>query len=464
MGQKDRDLSVPFELLKKYDRAGPRYTSYPTVPEWSDDFTGEKYMEALHNASAHYEPLSMYVHVPFCRRRCYFCGCNTYVSSNSQKPDRYLTNVQREIKLVGKALGKRKRLAQLHWGGGTPTFFSLEQIQSLFDAISSNFEFEPGAELAIEVDPRVTTSEQLDLLRSFGFNRISLGVQDFSSEVQAAIGRNQSFEQAKTLFDNSRKIGFSGINIDLVYGLPCQTVEGFQSSIDKVVKLGADRVAVYSYAHLPSLKAHQRKIDESKLPTPEQKYQLFMAAVDHFLKAGYVQIGMDHFAKPDDELALALSKGRLHRNFMGYTTKVTGDSVGVGLSAISEIDGCFAQNHSGLDSYLDSIEKGHPATYRGMRLADDDKIRQWVILSLMCNFQLSFNQLAEKFGIKYSDYFSIEDKDLGIFISDGLLERVNGGLRIPHQGRLFIRNIAMVFDRYLRRKRGDKVPLFSRTI
>jgi oxygen-independent coproporphyrinogen-3 oxidase len=455
---------VSRELLHKYDRPGPRYTSYPTVPEWHDTFGPDDYIAALKEASSGSEPLSLYVHIPFCRSRCFYCGCNTCVSRGGEKVDCYLDRVEKELEIVRRCLGERNRLSQMHWGGGTPTFLDEKQITRLFETAKSGFSFEPGAELAIELDPRVTTPEQLTLLAGLGFNRASLGVQDFNEKVQEAIGRNQTYEQTLKVFERCRELSFSGINIDLIYGLPFQTVPAFDRTVEQVIELGADRVAVYSYAHLPSMKPHQRKIYEGALPNAELKYELFATAVEKFLQADYVQIGMDHFARPDDELARALARGALHRNFMGYTPRKTADMLSVGMSAISNIGGCFAQNLSGLDAYMEAVENGRPAVYRGCRLNTDDKIRQWVILSLMCNFVLDFAELDRRFRIDYFEYFRDENSELETFISDSLLARDDRQIRILPEGRIFVRNVAMVFDAYLRKKAGDKAPLFSRTI
>lgn len=451
-------------LLHKYDRPGPRYTSYPTVPEWSDQLDPDAYIKALDRAAASRDPLSLYVHIPFCRSRCFYCGCNTCITKIPDKTERYLNAIGSELRIIGDRLGNRTQLSQLHWGGGTPTFLNEKQIAELFANITQIFHIETGAEVAIEVDPRVTTSGQLILLSRLGFNRISLGVQDFTPMVQEAIGRYQTYEQTKELFDLCRELGFGGINIDLIYGLPRQTVPDFTRTIEQVIGMGVDRVAVYSYAHLPSLKANQRKIDEAALPNTELKYELFATAVEKFLEAGYVQIGMDHFARPDDDLARAVGKGTLHRNFMGYTAERTDDMIGLGMSSIGYIGGCFVQNISKLTGYMDAIETGRPAIYRGMQLSPDDIIRRRVILSIMCNGRLDYEALTRQFDITYDRYFADENSDLQPFIDDGLLVRTDTGLTVSPQGMIFVRNIAMVFDAYLRQMRDGKAPLFSRTI
>ncbi len=456
--------TISRKLVRKYDRPGPRYTSYPTVPEWTKDFTPADYLAALRRAGKSSDPLSLYIHIPFCKKRCHFCGCTTFINHAEDAPERYLETIAAELALVGRELGQRNTLAQLHWGGGTPTYLNLKQLRKLYTSIAEHFTFQDGAEIAIEVDPRVTTFAQLEMLASVGFNRLSMGVQDFDTQVQTAIGRGQTREQTVALIEGWRKLGLGGINIDLVYGLPFQRPEQFGQTVDQVIELDADRVAVYSYAHLPDFRPNQVNIDQSALPDAEAKFELFVTAVERFLAAGYVQIGMDHFAKPDEELARSQRNGRLFRNFMGYTSKLTSDMIGVGLSAIGDLAGCFTQNDSTFDGYLAAIDQGKPATFRGLRLTEDDKVRRWTIMNIMCNFQLDFARFHETFGVNYHEYYAAEDAELAGFIADGLLEHTATGLRVLPPGWILVRNIAMVFDPYLRRKRDGKAPQFSRTI
>jgi len=452
------------ELLQKYDRPGPRYTSYPTAPEWTKAYGPEAYEAALRQASTSGDPLTLYFHIPFCRARCAYCGCTTVITQRPERADEYIRRLKREMELVSVSLGSRRKVAQLHWGGGTPTYLSPDQIDRLYAAISDHFEIDRAGEIAIEVDPRVTTVEQLQLLRRLGFNRISLGVQDLTPKVQEAIGRDQTAEQTETLFRHCRELGFAGINIDLIYGLPYQTVENFAATMAEVIRMGADRIAVYSFAYLPDVKAHQRLISPDTLPSPATKYDLFATVVEKFLEAGYVQIGMDHFARPEDELARSLAEGRLYRNFMGYTTRSTSDSIGFGMSAISEISGTFAQNLSKLDAYGEAIDAGRLAVYRGWRLTPDDLIRKQAILSLMCNFMLSYVAMDGCFGIDSRQYFSREMDQLTPFIEDGFLTVHEDGVTVLPAGRIFVRNIAMVFDAYLPKDGKGKAPVFSRTI
>lgn len=461
---KDNTFRVSRDLLRKYDRVGPRYTSYPTVPEWSADFSADDYRRALDLASKGDSPLSLYFHLPFCSKRCFYCGCTTVISSRADRADTYIDTLQKEIEQVASHLGSHNQVAQLHWGGGTPTFLYNRQIERLFGLIRDHFQINPDAELAIEVDPRVTSHEQLTLLRQLGFNRVSMGVQDLTPEVQEAIGRNQTAEETEDLINHCRSLNYDGINVDLIYGLPRQTVDNFARTIAEVIRMGADRVAVYSFAFLPSVKSHQKLIDVQTLPPADTKYELFAMTVEKFLEAGYVQIGMDHFARPDDDLARSLAEGRLYRNFMGYTTRKGSDSIGFGMSSISELAGCFSQNISKLDKYTEVINKPDLAAFRGCWLSDDDKIRQQVILSLMCNFRLSFDDIDKQFGIDSRKYFSLELGEMKQFIDDGLAAMDKDTITVLPRGRILVRNIAMVFDAYLRNKGKEDSATFSRTI
>lgn len=451
-------------LLKKYDRPGPRYTSYPTVPEWSSDFGPDDYVAALQKASAEDNPLSLYFHIPFCRSRCRYCGCTTTIARDASIADDYIKILDKELNMVAAQLGNRTKVIQMHWGGGTPTYLDADRIKTLFGIISGYVEIDSAGELAIEVDPRDTTGNHAQVLKELGFNRISMGVQDLTPQVQKAIGRYQTLEQTENLFRLCRELGYSGINVDLIYGLPHQTVENFSNTIAEVIRMGADRVAVYSFAYLPEIRSHQKAISPDTLPSAADKFELFATAVERFTSAGYVQIGMDHFARPDDELARSLADGRLYRNFMGYTSRLASDSIGFGMSAISEIAGVFAQNISKLDDYVSAVSDQKLATFRGCRLSRDDLIRQRAILSLMCNFALKFEELDRQFGIDSRNYFSLELDGLKTFIDDELVDVNDADIRVTPRGRAFVRNIAMVFDAYLRSKGDRDRPAFSRTI
>lgn len=457
--------SVPIELLRKYDRPGPRYTSYPTAPVWSEKVGSDDYAAALKAVASQADvPLSVYCHIPFCRKRCYYCGCNTCIVKKETSVDYYVDSLLVEIERTGALLKPRRSVSQMHFGGGTPTFVGTERLRRILDALGSRFDFVDGCEKSIEIDPRVTTPAQLDFLAARAFDRISLGVQDFDTSVQEAIGRVQPHEQVASTLEHCRRLGFQGINFDLIYGLPRQTVESFTRTIDQVIALRPDRLAVYSFAYLPKLKTHQAGINASDLPTTEVKYQLFAAAIEKFTGAGYRQIGMDHFALPDDELSLAREDGRLYRNFMGYSIQSAPDMIGFGMSSIGFVDDGFFQNISRLNEYNRQVAVDGLAVYRGMKLSNDDLIRQHAITSLMCNFSLSKAQLKERFAVDYTDYFADEHRRLGGFFDDGLLEETSDGLEVTPVGRAFVRNIAMTFDAYLMDDSRDKKATYSRTI
>ena len=465
MGHETTATTVSVDLLKKYDRPGPRYTSYPTVPVWSNSVGAPDYHQALRNASQRpEEPLAIYCHIPFCKRRCYYCGCNTVITNNPQRVEDYIHSLMTEIDNTAELLGSRKKISQLHFGGGTPTYLDCQGMAILLRHLDKHFEFLPMAERSMEIDPRVTTVQQLEFLALSGFNRISMGVQDFDPLVQEASGRIQPVEMIENLLDHCRRMEFRGINFDLIYGLPKQTVEGFTRTIDTAIRLRPDRLAVYSFAYLPASMPHQTKILPQDLPSTEVKYRLFATAVEKLTAAGYRQIGMDHFALPEDELTRAQADGRLFRNFMGYTVQHSPEMIGFGMSSIGYIDNSFFQNLSKLDSYQQAVTERQFATYRGMRLGQDDLIRQYLITQLMCNFHLQFSQLESRYGVTYSDYFGNEHKNLDIFFDDDLIRESTDGLTITPVGRTFVRNIAMTYDAYLNGNQADKAPTFSRTI
>jgi oxygen-independent coproporphyrinogen-3 oxidase len=456
-------IEVTRDLLMKYDRPGPRYTSYPTAPEWRDDFGDTDYRAALHRAAAcPDDPLSIYIHLPFCWERCLFCGCNVVISKRHDVSNKYLEYLYREITMGAAALAPRRTVKQMHWGGGTPTYLDVPQIEALFAHVNQHFDFASDAEIALEVDPRVTSLEQLQCLRRLGFNRISMGVQDLDPTVQKAIGRNQTVEETRTLFAHCRELGFSGINIDLIYGLPEQNETTWANTIREVIDIRPDRLAVYSYAHLPSTIKHQKRIDGLPRPAGPEKFELFAIARRLFLEAGYRIVGMDHFALPEDELSIALDERRLHRNFMGYTVVPAADMIGFGVSAIGEIGGAYAQNEKRPVQYYAALDAGHLPTHVGIHLTDDDEIRRWVIRQLMCNFYLDTQALENRYGVSYDGYFGNEERDLQPFYAEGFLERQDGNLVVLPLGQVFIRNIAMVFDAYL--KKPEHFSAFSRTV
>ena len=452
-------------LIRRYDRPGPRYTSYPTAVQFSEAFDEPAYRARLRTAAGADGPLSLYVHLPFCAEQCTYCGCTMIVGRRPDVATRYLEYLEREIALLASHLGGRRRVVQHHWGGGTPTFLSPAQLTGLHEVIARHFDIDASAEVAIEIDPRVTTREQLDTLRVLGFNRLSMGVQDFTSEVQEAIGRRQSLEQTRSLFDFARRIGFDSINLDLVYGLPRQTLETFARTLAATIALQPDRVAVYSYAHVPWLRPHQKRIDASSLPQAELKAGLIGAAVDAFGDAGYAAIGMDHFARPDDELAVAAREQRLYRNFMGYTTHPAPDMLAAGVSAIGEVSGAYSQNTKKLSRYYAALDAERFPIERGYALRTDDLVRRHVIMELMCNFRLERAAAGEMLDIDFDRYFARELDELqapGGPVADGLLAISAEALEVTARGRIFVRNICMAFDAYL--KAPSRQSAFSRTI
>ena len=453
------------QVIEKYDRPGPRYTSYPTAVEFDERFGPDSYAERLARAASQPEaPLSLYIHLPFCEERCTFCGCTVIITRKREIAARYLDYLHRELALAAAALGDRRTITQYHWGGGTPTYLSVDEMRALHDAVTAQFTIRPDAEVAIEVDPRVTSMDQLRTLRAMGFNRLSMGVQDFTPEVQTAVNRLQTEAVTRALFEEARALGFESINIDLIYGLPRQTPESFGSAVDAVVAMGPDRVAVYSYAHVPWIRPHQRRIPAETLPAGRAKLELFFEAMDRFLRAGYVQIGMDHFARPGDEIARAAATGTLHRNFMGYTTRPATDLIGVGVSAIGDVADSFAQNLKKLPSYYAAIDAGRFPVERGYALDEDDRIRRHVITQIMCNFGVAYREVERRFGISFHEYFAEEQTELAAGPRiDGLIELEDDRLVITPLGRLLVRNVAMVFDRHLRGRHAEQ-PVFSRTV
>ncbi|MBD3333389.1 oxygen-independent coproporphyrinogen III oxidase [candidate division GN15 bacterium] len=457
------DDTVTVELLQRYDRPGPRYTSYPTVPMWSDAVGAEAYREALRNASVRTdEPVALYVHIPFCRSRCFYCGCNTCVTQDMEAPRNYLDLVYRECEEVSRLLGDRRGIGQLHFGGGTPTYIGVEGLTKVLAKLRSHFDLLPRCEMSIEVDPRTAGRRAVMELRQLGFNRVSFGVQDFDPDVQKAIGRFQSTDRVREVLNAAREADYAGINFDLIYGLPQQTPESFAQTLTTTIEMHPDRIALYSFAYLPRLRPNQTSIKEEELPDTQTKFQLFSDAIRELTNAGYRQIGMDHFALPQDELSRAQEDGRLHRNFMGYTVQAAQEMVGIGMSAIGYIDNTFVQNASSLEAYQSAIETEGLAVYRGLKLSRDDVVRRYVISELMCNFAMVYDQLESRLDVNYEDYFASEDERLEPFIEDGLLRRDAEGLKVTPIGRTFVRNIAMAFDAYL--KDPSRGGTFSRTI
>tara|TARA_R110002096_G_scaffold40525_6_gene110085 strand:+ start:3573 stop:4949 length:1377 start_codon:yes stop_codon:yes gene_type:complete len=456
-------LDVPHELLSRYDQPGPRYTSYPTAPVWSPEFGPDDHRDSLVRANEQEgKGMSLYVHLPFCRSMCFYCGCSVIISRDTKNGDRYVAEVLQEAELARTTLQANRPVVQHHWGGGTPTFLTPEQIERLFKGLLAIYPHTEDAEISIEVDPRVTSVRQLEVLRECGFNRISMGVQDFDEEVQKAINRIQPFAQTRDLVEASRSLGFTSINLDMVYGLPHQTAEKFAHSIQQVLGLRPDRLACYGYAHVPWLKKHQEVISVEDLPRGSDKLDLYLLSLNAFQDAGYEAIGMDHFALPEDGLVKAANSGQLHRNFMGYATHQAEDMLSFGVTSISEVAGAFAQNVKQLNQYREHLNAGRLPVERGMRRSEDDEKRRAIILDLMCRFSLDYDAHggAEAFRQQYSS--AIEA--LAPMAEDGLIELDDHGIRVTPIGRLFVRNVAMPFDAYLEKQRQAKKPMFSRTV
>ena len=458
-------VTIDRELLERYDRPGPRYTSYPTAPVWTESFGPVDYAARLAEAGKRdEEPFSLYVHIPYCESLCWYCACSVVITQDTSKAASYVDTLLKEADLVADQVGRTgRKVVQHHWGGGTPTFLPPDECRRLFEGLGERFPLDPNAEVSIEVDPRVTTKAHLEALTAVGFNRISMGVQDFDEKVQQAIHRVQSFETTKTLIDDARALGFESVNLDLVYGLPYQTEAGFARSLEQVAQLAPDRIACYSYAHVPWLKKHQKLMPEAAMPTGAEKQALFRQALEGLMQDGMEPIGMDHFARSTDELAVAARERRLHRNFMGYTTRAADDMLSFGVTSIGEVSGAFTQNHKEVSTWREAIERGELPTHRGHGRTEDDDRRRRIILDLMCRFRLDFAEHggAEAFQEIYADALA----RLEPLAADGLLTISSEGLEVSEPGKLLIRNLAMAFDAYLPRQQQDDCgPKFSRTV
>ena len=451
-------------LIKKYDKAGPRYTSYPTAPMFHEGIGAADYADSLRRVGQSAAPLSLYLHVPFCDTVCYYCGCNKIATKQRQRAVPYVEYLLREIDLLADTLGGSRPVTQLHWGGGTPTFLNEEQIRAIMGRLHERFDFAPDAagEYGIEIDPRECNADTVRVLREVGFNRMSMGVQDFEPAVQKAVNRIQSEQETLAVLTEARASGFASINIDLMYGLPLQTVASFDRTLGTIIDFSPDRIALFNYAHLPHMFMPQRRIDEGELPSPAEKLKILEHSIDRLLAAGYVFIGMDHFAKPDDELAVAQRQGKLYRNFQGYSTHADAELVGLGITSIGYVDGAFYQNIKDLDGYYAALDAGRFPVFRGYRLSDEDHLRRHVIMRLMCDFALDYAAVDARFGIDFRSHFADGLADLAAMAADRLVELRADGLTVLPAGRLLIRNIAMVFDEHLR-QRAEEVK-FSKVI
>lgn len=458
------DLVLDTALVKKYDGFGPRYTSYPTADRFHAGVTAESYVNALHarNQERPGAPLSLYVHVPFCNTICYYCACNKVITKDHGRSAKYIKYVGREIEIVGGLIEGGPKVEQVHLGGGTPTFLARDEMSTLMGMLRGHFSFTRDAEVSIEVDPRKVSADTIAFLGRLGFNRISVGIQDFDPVVQQAVNRIQTEAETLTVIDAARANGFVSVNADLIYGLPRQSVAGFSATLDKVIDVGPDRLALYSYAHVPHLFKPQRRIDVDALPAPEVKLAILALAIEKLGAAGYVYIGMDHFAKPGDELAIAQCEGKLHRNFQGYSTKPDCDLLAFGISAIGKVGASYVANVKTLDEYYDRLDAGALPVMRGVELNEDDLIRRDVIQRLMCNFELDFVGLGAQYGIDFPTYFAPNLALLAPLAADGLVVLTDRGLEVTMRGRLLVRTVAMHFDRYLRE--AQQKAQYSRVI
>jgi len=449
-------LVIDPDLIRKYGGNGPRYTSYPTADRFVEAFDDAAYRHWLQNRNVggFARPLGLYVHLPFCGTICYYCGCNKIVTRDHGRSAKYLKYVQRETRLLADCLGEDRSIGQMHWGGGTPTFLADAELAELMRILRSAFEFAEDGEYAIEVDPRTVTPERVALLAQLGFNRISVGVQDFDPAVQQAIHRVQGFEETHAVIRAAREHGFRSVNVDLIYGLPKQTLEGFSRTLDQVIRCDPDRIALYSYAHLPAQFKPQRRIAEADMPAPETKLGLLTTAIGRLDSAGYAYIGMDHFAKPGDDLALAQRQGRLTRNFQGYSTAGDADILGIGLSAISKIGPTYAQNVKTLDEYYARLDSGTLPVMRGIELGADDLVRYAVIQALACHFEVSKEAISIAHLVDFDGYFALELSQLEEMEKDSLVTIDKEWITVTPRGRLLVRAICAVFDRYLRAGRA----------
>jgi oxygen-independent coproporphyrinogen-3 oxidase len=457
-------IQIPsWELIKKYDRPGPRYTSYPTAVEFKETFGPATYEEHLTRADRDPAPLSIYVHLPFCREMCRFCGCNVVATHDRTRADAYLDQLEKEVAVVMARLPRRRQASQLHWGGGTPTFLDEKQLTRCHEILARHFTFTKDVEKAVEIDPAITTRSQIETLAKLGFNRISMGVQDFDAKVQEVVGRIQGEKETADLVRAARDNGFHGVNLDLIYGLPYQTPETWKDTLERIIAIRPDRMAVFGFAYVPWSKPHQRLLPQEALPKTEQRVELFLAAVEAFTKSGYRLIGLDHFALQSDELAKAQEGGYLYRNFQGYTIRPAPDTIAFGVSSISDIGGAYVQNFHKLKDWGEKVDAGVIPVERGAAMSDDDVMRRFVINRVMCLLRLDLSEVEEKFG-KTARAAIAADLEAGVkeLQDDGLVTFDGTLLRVTPLGQLLVRNVAMLFDAYL--KKGASRAQFSRTV
>ena len=456
--------SIDFDVLKRFNQQGPRYTSYPTAPMFTTDFTADDFRnEVVATNEDNDRPLSLYLHFPFCAKLCYFCGCTMRVTHDRKLISQYNDYIKRELDIIAPLVSRNRKVVQMHWGGGTPSYLLPEEIREIGDYIKERFTFDPDIEASVEIDPRNMVRDHIEAFADAGFNRTSFGVQDFNLQVQQAINRVQSEEITRQVVIWAREFGFQSINLDLIYGLPYQTLDTFAETVDKVVDISPERIAVFNYAHVPWLKKHQAVMNQDAMPSPDQRLAILEMTSKKLADAGYEYIGMDHFAKPTDELAIAQKEGTLYRNFQGYSTKAGADLYAFGMSAISQFENIYAQNNKDFKEYYAAVDAGRPATRVGYRMTADDHIRKEVIMQLMCDLELDKRQIEKKFGINFEEYFRHDIPKLDQFIGEGLLTNDADKIRVLGSGILIIRNIAMCFDAYLEEMMRTR-PVFSTTV
>lgn len=459
------EQSIQFDeaLIKRYNQSGPRYTSYPTAVQFDESFGIKDYQQAAQRSNQSERGLSLYFHIPFCDTVCFFCACNKVWTRDRSKTKPYLERLFKEIEMQAELFDNNRMVEQLHWGGGTPTFLNTDEMAQLMAKTRQHFNLydDDSGEYSIEIDPREASRESVKLLRELGFNRMSLGVQDFNPEVQKAVNRIQTKEETFEVLEGAREAGFLSVNVDLIYGLPKQTEKGFLETLDLVLEAEPDRFSIFNYAHMPSMFPTQKKMNEADMPSADEKLAILHSATERLLEAGYVYIGMDHFAKPDDELAIAQRNETLYRNFQGYSTHAECDLVGMGATSISLINNTYAQNYKSLAEYYEAIDNNSLAVFRGVQLSEDDELRRDVITRLISHFHLNFASVNEQWGIHFAEYFSAELLRLQPMAEDGLITLTDEDVYVSAAGRLLIRNICMVFDAYLQQGTENR---FSKVI
>lgn len=457
-------FEIDLTKFKKYDKPGPRYTSYPTAPQFNEGFTNEDYLNEIvkTNYGKDLPDLSLYFHLPYCDTLCYFCGCNMIITRNRDRIKEYIKYLKKEIDLTRTYLLTDRKVAQHHWGGGTPTHLNPDEINELASYINQSFNFKENAEISCEIDPRELTKAHLEALRNNGFNRISMGVQDFDDKVQKAVNRIQPEDITRQAVQWIRELGYQSINLDLIYGLPFQTVEGFAKTVDKIVDINPNRIAVFNYAHVPWMKKHMALIHPEDIPAPEIKLEILKMTIEKLVNAGYEFIGMDHFAKPDDELAVAMREKKLYRNFQGYSTNAGADLYAMGITSISQLKNVYAQNYKTEKEYYSALDSERIPTAKGYQLTEDDHLRREVIMNLMCNFELDFKSIEDQFKIDFKKYFAWGLSNLKEMEADDLVEISDSGIKVKNMGRMLIRNIAINFDGYIERK--EDTAKYSRTV